>query len=310
MGRYHFLLLILFFIEGCGLLAQKVIKSDKEAVKCRDYPRALQILGSGGPELDDGRRSSGYLIWIGGSARALVDIGSGVPEALGQLGVRVSDLQFIGISHFHVDHSAGLPILFKSLFFENKKANFTLVGPQKGVLTPSTSEFVAGFFNPQKGLYRYLSENVYQDGISIQNVPEDLNASVFSSKEFHVLSAGVDHGPIPSRAYRFVFADKSLVFSGDTRATDNTLERLAKGSDLLVLHNAIAEEAKGVAEKLHMKPSRIGELAHLAGVQKIVLSHFMKRSSSSAIQVKTLKKVRAQYEGEVVFARDLDCFPF
>ena len=34
----------------------------------------LQVLGSGGPELDDGRASSGYVIWRDGKARIIVDM--------------------------------------------------------------------------------------------------------------------------------------------------------------------------------------------------------------------------------------------
>ena len=30
---------------------------------------SVQILGSGGPELDDGRTSSAYVVWVNGSAR-------------------------------------------------------------------------------------------------------------------------------------------------------------------------------------------------------------------------------------------------
>ena len=34
----------------------------------------LQVLGSGGPEVNDDRASSGYLIWHNGHARVLVDL--------------------------------------------------------------------------------------------------------------------------------------------------------------------------------------------------------------------------------------------
>ena len=35
----------------------------------------LQVLGSGGPIADDGRASSGYLVWFDGKSRFLVDAG-------------------------------------------------------------------------------------------------------------------------------------------------------------------------------------------------------------------------------------------
>lgn len=43
---------------------------------------ALQVLGSGGPELQDKRASSSYLIWQDGKARVLIDSGGGGHSAL------------------------------------------------------------------------------------------------------------------------------------------------------------------------------------------------------------------------------------
>jgi len=35
----------------------------------------LQVLGSGGPIADDGRASAGYIVWIDGESRIMVDTG-------------------------------------------------------------------------------------------------------------------------------------------------------------------------------------------------------------------------------------------
>jgi len=47
------------------------------AQSCGAKGIALQVLGSGGPELQDKRASSSYLIWQNGQARVLVDAGGG-----------------------------------------------------------------------------------------------------------------------------------------------------------------------------------------------------------------------------------------
>ena len=39
---------------------------------------AVQVLGSGGPDANDARASAGYILWIDGQARLLVDAGGGV----------------------------------------------------------------------------------------------------------------------------------------------------------------------------------------------------------------------------------------
>ena len=53
-----------------------------------------------------------------------------------------------------------------------------------------------------------------------------------------VTAALVDHPPVvPSFAYRFDAADRSIVISGDTTRSDNVVE-LAQGADVLV-HSAL-----------------------------------------------------------------------
>jgi hypothetical protein len=46
-----------------------------EAQSCGSTGLAVQVLGSGGPELQDKRASTSYLIWDHGSARVIVDAG-------------------------------------------------------------------------------------------------------------------------------------------------------------------------------------------------------------------------------------------
>ncbi len=77
----------------------------------------LQILGSGGPVADDGRASTGYLLWINGRSRFLIDSGGGIFLRFGEAGARFEDLQHIAISHFHTDHSTDLVALLKSAYF-------------------------------------------------------------------------------------------------------------------------------------------------------------------------------------------------
>jgi hypothetical protein len=47
------------------------------AAPCTGKGVELQVLGSGGPELEDKRASSSYLLWQDGRARILVDSGGG-----------------------------------------------------------------------------------------------------------------------------------------------------------------------------------------------------------------------------------------
>src|ERR1700761_692109 len=69
------------------------------ATACDRHGITLQVLGSGGPELQDKRASSSYLVWRGGSPRVLVDIGGGAALRFGESGATVSDLDVILLTH-------------------------------------------------------------------------------------------------------------------------------------------------------------------------------------------------------------------
>jgi len=79
---------------------------------------------------------------------------------------------------------------------------------------------------------------------------------------------------------------------------------LARDADILVAHNAIPEDATGVAALLHMTPGYIGELAGEARVKRLVLTHLMARTVNR--RDKTLARIRANYKGPVSFPDDLD----
>jgi hypothetical protein len=55
-----------------------VLAISPQAFAACSGPIAVQVLGSGGPDSNDARASSGYLLWLDGEARLLVDAGGGV----------------------------------------------------------------------------------------------------------------------------------------------------------------------------------------------------------------------------------------
>src|ERR1700756_4443330 len=60
------------------------------AQSCGAHGVAVQVLGSGGPELQDKRASSSYLVWQNGRARVLVDAGGGSALRFGESGAQMS----------------------------------------------------------------------------------------------------------------------------------------------------------------------------------------------------------------------------
>lgn len=270
----------------------------------------LQVLGSGGPELNDKRASSGYVVWHNGHARLLVDLGSGSLLQLEHSGAKLNDIEAILFSHLHVDHSNDLPAFVKASFFTNRQTDLKVYGPSGNHAMPSMSEFMQALFG-KAGAYRYL--NSYLEGrdsyrllpvtvdASHQAMPTEFND--FTSSKFTAVP--VHHGPIPALAWRIDLAGKVIVFSGDMSNKRNVLASLARQANLLVAHYAINEISRGVARNLHMPPSEIGKIAQAADVTQIVLSHRMQRTPGE----KVVKPLIAEFfKGPISFAEDLQCF--
>jgi len=280
---------------------------------CGAHGVAVQVLGSGGPELQDKRASSSYLVWIDGHARVLVDAGGGSALRFGESGAQMSEADVLLFTHFHVDHSGDFAALIKSSWFEDRRRPLPVYGPTGNDFMPSTTEFVSDFFGETQGAYRYLSDLFApQEQGSYKILPHDVAASstptpAFRTPDLVASAVSVVHGGVPALAWRVEAQGKAIVFSGDTSGVGEGLALLAKDADLFVAHNAVPETAVGVERGLHMPPSVIGQIAAAAAVKRLILSHRMLRTLGR--EDLTAAEIKKRYFGPVTFANDLDCFP-
>lgn len=273
----------------------------------------MQVLGSGGPEMQDKRASTSYLIWEHGRARVMVDAGGGSALRFGESGAQMSQVDVFLFSHFHVDHSGDFPALIFSSWFEDRKRPLPVFGPPGNEYMPSTTEFVHDLFSEPHGAWRYLSDLVEpgaEGSYTLQ--PHNVDAGstpvlVFRNADMAVYAVRVVHGAFPALAWRVEIGGKRIVFSGDTNGEGQGLTQLATDADLFVAHNAVPEGATGVERRLHMPPSVIGMIAANAHVKQLVLSHRMLRTLGN--EKETQAAIRRRYSGPIHFANDLDCFP-
>jgi len=307
MDRSNFLLLCLLAIFGNSSFVPST-----DAQPCDREGVAVQVLGSGGPELEDKRASSSYLVWQDGQARVLVDAGSGSALRFGESGAKMSQLDVILFTHFHIDHSADFPGLIFSSWFEERDHPLPVYGPAGNSEFPSTVDFVHALFNSRNGIYRYLAVVLVpqkEGGYELQphNVDGEAVSSVaFRGEHLSAYAARVIHGSVPALGWRVEIGGKSIVFSGDTNG-EGDLVPLAKDADLFIAHNAVPEAATGLERRLHMPPSVIGQIAQEARVKRLVLSRRMLRTLGKEEQ--SLSEIRKSFSGPVDFANDLDCFP-
>lgn len=282
---------------------------------CKSENVKLQMLGTRGPEFLDENASTGYLIWIDDKARVIVDAGAGSLQRFKQSGANYEDVDLMLLSHFHADHTADFASYIKGGFFTGRNKDLTVMGPEGSKFVTSTEQFVDRAVGQDNGAYPYLgafldpkSRSSYKiRAVTIPWSDKDLKIKQIYDKDgITVKSVSTHHGPFPSIAYRVEIQGCSITFSGDMSGQLDTLPNLAKNADILVAHNAIPENATGIAENLHMKPSYIGKTAQSAQVKTVLLTHIMERSLK--VKPQTLEIIKKVYKGKVVYPTDLDVF--
>ena len=274
---------------------------------------ALQVLGSGGPVADDGRASSGYLVWVDGASKILIDAGGGTFLRFGEAGASFASLDFIGLSHFHTDHSADFPALLKSGYFSDRQRSLIVAGPDSGGPFPGLNAYLATMLDKDDGAYGYLSGyldgsgglpqiaalEISRGGVGAVTVLGDIDGPM------QIDSSHVPHGIVPALAFRVRIGQSYIVFASDHNGNDDDFLEFAKKATILVMHMPVPEGIAGAGRKLHAPPSVIGAIAKKAQVETLLLSHLMARSLKNLSN--NVEIVKSNYDGPVIVASDLDC---
>ena len=300
-------------LVSIGLLAAALWSPNSPAGVCTGHGVEVQVLGSGGPELEDRRASSSYLIWQDHVPRVLVDAGSGSALNFGFKRCTCRTARPDAVHPSACGSQRGFRRLDQIILLRIPASGPCpqFMGRPRGAITPSMTEFVADLFG-RHGAYRYLARFLAgEEGgyllqpHSISVVGPDTKV-VYRSSGLAASATRVVHGQVPALAWRVELAGRSIVLSGDTNGDNGHLERLVQNADVFVAHNAVPEGATGVIRNLHMPPSVIGRIAHAGDVKMLVLSHRMLRTLGQ--ERATLQAIAGQYSGPVAFADDLDCF--
>lgn len=288
---------------GCG---------QAQTADCTTLPLGVQVLGSGGPMADDDRASTGYVVWVEGRARLLIDAGGGVFVRWGESGARVEDLDALLVTHLHVDHTADLPALLKSASFGSRNRPLPLIGPTGADRFPGIDSWTLSTF-AEGGAYGYLAGYVDGSGqpfvleVTELDTEAPAPATAFENDRLRVDAVGVPHGIVPSLGYVVTVGDRRIGFASDQRADDARFAQLAEGVDVLVAHYAIGIDASREARQLHATPAALGRLASEVDAGRLVLSHHMARSLRD--RRRNLAEIGERYEGPLSFADDLQCIP-
>ena len=302
------------FFTMCSMVVL-AIPSAASAQSCAPGPVTVQILGSGGPAINRERASAGYLLWAGGQARMLVDMGGGSYLRFGQSQAKLSDLALVAISHLHPDHVSDLPALLW-LSHQARSEPLPIVGPSSGKgaagpasndLAPDFPTFLARLFDEKNGAFQVMGGTLGGRGngvrlnVSVVDVLKAEPSTVFDGQGLKVTALGIPHANMPTLAYRAETREGSIVFSSDQNGTNPNFVDFARNANVLIMHLAIAA---GATSPLHAAPAVVGRIAQEAGVGRLIVSHIGQFDLDAAIA-----DVKKSYTGPLTIGADLQCTP-
>jgi ribonuclease Z len=255
------------------------------------------------------QRAPAALLVRRGSERLLFDCGEGTQRQLQRSAIGLPDLQEIFLTHFHADHFLGLPGMLKTFALRGREETpLTVYGPG-GLrelfrrLQPFLGRLPYELTVVELDAGERLERRDYViEGFAVEHGASALGYAITEPERpgrFDVAAAdalGVPDGPARGRLQagedvtvasgRTVTpADvlgeprpgRKVVLTGDTAPSPRVVEA-AHGADLLV-HEAsfLAEEAERARETLHSTATEAAEVARLAQVRLLALTHVSPR---------------------------------
>lgn len=322
-------LLVWFFRGPISIrIMSAVLESNLRSDRIGDLPDGLHVMlcGAGGP-LPDPIRSGPCVAVVAGNSLYLVDAGSGAARNLATSGYPPFRVEGVFLTHFHSDHIDGLGELgLQRWTAGSHRLPLPIYGAE------GTSEIVQGLNQAYRldAVYRAAHHGPEivpptGAGFSAQIFPEPLpgNATVVLEKDgLRVTMFRVEHPPIvPAVGYRFDYAGRSIVVSGDTKKSAN-LEHFAVGVDLLV-HEALSPELMGVIQRAaeaagnttiskiaadvldyHASPVEVAEIADAVGAGHLLYYHVVPPMPLPGLASVFLDGVGDVYGGPVTLGRD------
>jgi ribonuclease Z len=295
------------------LVAMPVIFTTVAADGQVPQPSKTQIvlLGTGNPGPDPDRSGPATAIIVNGTAY-LVDFGPGVVRrasaAFLDKGIKALEptkLRVTFVTHLHSDHTVGYADLIFTPWTIGRRFPLEVYGP-KGIkamtehLLEAYREDIQTRTNPD-GNQRGFPDGhkVHAHEITVGVVYKDINVTVTAFATKHAME---------SYGYRFDTPDRSIVISGDTNPTRETIEA-CRGCDVLI-HEAHTpawlatrpETFQKFSAKYHTTTPELAELALKAKPRLLVLYHY--NGSSEDL----MNDMLALYPGHFVVGRDLDVY--
>ncbi|MDT4740306.1 MBL fold metallo-hydrolase [Bradyrhizobium sp. WYCCWR 12699] len=277
----------------------------------------VTLLGTGVPIPRPDRFGPSTLIEAGGHT-LLIDAGRGATMRLFQLGVPIGSIDALLLTHFHSDHTTGIPDLWLtgwlSSYFGNRRRPLNVIGP---VGTAKLMHHIEAAYAHDIDI-RVADEKLAREhaAIDVKEFADD--GAVYQAGDLRVVAFAVDHGEAikPAYGYRIEYQNRVAVISGDTRYNVNVL-RYGAGADLLVHEVAMARPellSEVYIRRIlnhHTSPQEAGRVFAKTKPKMAAFTHLVMLASKTVAApaiADLVAATRETYSGPLVVGEDLSSF--
>jgi len=277
----------------------------------------VTLLGTGVPIPSPHRFGPSTLVEAG-AQKLLIDAGRGAAIRLYQLDVPLGRVDALLLTHYHSDHTSGIPDVWLTGWlqshFGTRTSPFRVIGPV-GARTLMCNLEQAYALDIK---IRIADEKLPPEGIAVEVEEFDQDGAVYEKNGVTVIAFEVDHGDAikPAYGYRIEYGGRSAVISGDTRYNRNVV-KYAAGADLLV-HEVVAARPELMAEAYiqrivahHTTPREAGLVFSQAKPKLAAYTHLVLLASEKIPPVTVgdiVAETRATYGGALEVGEDLMSF--
>jgi ribonuclease Z len=275
------------------------------------------LLGTGAPTPRPDRFGPSTLIEAG-DQKLLIDAGRGAAIRLYQLNVPLRQLDALLLTHYHSDHTSGIPDVWLTGWltshFGTRTKPFRVIGPVGAKLLMENLERAYALDIK----IRIADEKLPPSGVAVHVEEFDNDGVVYEKNGVKVIAFEVDHGDMikPAYGYRIEYGGRIVVISGDTRYNQNVI-KCATSADLLV-HEVAAARSQLMQDAHiqrivahHITPREAGRVFAQAKPKLAVYTHFV-LLASERVSPPTLDDVLAEtrhsYDGPLEMGEDLMSF--
>jgi ribonuclease Z len=277
----------------------------------------VTLLGTGVPTPRPDRFGPSTLVEAG-DQKLLIDAGRGAAIRLFQIGVPIGRIDALLLTHFHSDHTSGIPDIWLTGWLEShfgtRRHPFRVLGPigAKALMVNLEKAYAADIE------IRIADEKLPPEGITVDVEDFKGDGAIYQKNGVTVIAFEVDHGDVikPAYGYRIEYRGRSVVISGDTRFNENVI-KFGAGADLLIHEVAIARPelmAESYIKRImahHTTAREAGMVFARAGPKLAAYTHLVFLASKDvppATVNDLIAETRKSYDGPLEVGEDLMCF--